>query len=452
MVVARRVPQDESSGMTRTNHDLRRATVCVVGLGYVGLPLAEAFSRKLRVIGFDVNAGKIDQLRQRNGDADQGMLNAGPDASVHSSPASVTLTSDPVHISEADFVIICVPTPVSKSKEPDLSFVENAAVTVSQNMKKGSTVVLESTVYPGATEEFVKPILERAGFKCGRDFRLAYSSERVNPADDEHAIGTVTKVVSGMDEETTDLVARLYRMVAPSVFRAKSIRAAEASKLVENIQRDMNIAVINELAVMFTKMGLRTRDVLEAAETKWNFHRYTPGMVGGHCIAVDPYYLVHKAKESGHLSNLILAGRGTNDYMPTYIAGLALDGLETVGKMPAGSRALVVGLTYKENVADTREAPAETLIAELMQRGVEVFAYDPLVEGVAHRFHAHEVDSIHDVSELDCIIVTLVHDCMKWLTLETLEGCCNGTPVLIDVRGFFDREEAVHKGFHYRTL
>ena len=224
MVVARRVPQDESSGMTRTNHDLRRATVCVVGLGYVGLPLAEAFSRKLRVIGFDVNAGKIDQLRQRNGDADQGMLNAGPDASVHSSPASVTLTSDPVHISEADFVIICVPTPVSKSKEPDLSFVENAAVTVSQNMKKGSTVVLESTVYPGATEEFVKPILERADFKCGRDFRLAYSSERVNPADDEHAIGSVTKVVSGMDEETTDLVARLYRMVAPSVFRAKSIR------------------------------------------------------------------------------------------------------------------------------------------------------------------------------------------------------------------------------------
>jgi len=301
-----------------------KAVLCIVGLGYVGLSLAEAFSQSLTVIGFDIDTGRISQLTDQ--------LSAGGNSRL-------ILTSDAREINRADFIIICVPTPVTKSKEPDLASLKNAARTVGQNMRRGSIIILESTVYPGVTDEIMRPILEKeSGLSCGQDFRIAYSPERVNPGDREHTIDKVTKVVSGMDEETTEIVAELYRKVTPSVFKARDIATAEAAKVIENIQRDLNIALMNELSLIFEKMGLSTKDVLAAATTKWNFHRYSPGLIGGHCIPVDPYYLVYKAKELGYHPQVILAGRAINDSMPKHIAEMTIKALNSVGKVIKGSR------------------------------------------------------------------------------------------------------------------
>ena len=335
--------------------------VCIVGLGYVGLPLAKAFSRHLKVIGYDVDEEKVKELNGENKDE------------------NLRFTMDESKIGEADFVLIAVPTPVTKFKEPDLSFVKSAAKTVGKNLKKGAIVVLESTVYPGVTEEVVKPILEEAsGLKCGADFKIGYSSERINPGDDEHTLNKITKVVAGMDEETTEILAELYGLIT-TVYRAKDIRTAEAAKVIENIQRDLNIALMNELAIIFHKMGLDTKAVLEAASTKWNFHRYSPGLVGGHCIPVDPYYLVYKAKELGYHPQVILAGRAINDYMPKHVAEMAIKGLNEVGKVIKGSKVLIMGLTYKENVPDTRESPVREMVKELKEFGIEVYGCDPLL-------------------------------------------------------------------------
>ncbi|MDZ4230426.1 MAG: nucleotide sugar dehydrogenase, partial [Dehalococcoidales bacterium] len=320
---------------------LDKATVCVTGLGYVGLPLAEAFSKSLKVIGFDIDADKVAMLKRSNNNR------------------NLILTSNPGDIRQADFIIICVPTPVTRSKEPDLSPVKAAAATVGRNLKKNSLVILESTVYPGVTEEVMKPILEEGGLKCGPDFKIAYCPERINPGDEEHTIDKITKVVSGMDEETTELVARLYGKVTSHIFKAKNIKTAEAAKVIENIQRDLNIALMNELSLIFDKLGLNTKDVLDAATTKWNFHKYSPGLVGGHCIPVDPYYLVYKAKELGYHPQVILAGRAINDNMPGHVAGMVIKALNNAGKVIKGSRILIMGLTYKANVADTRETPAK---------------------------------------------------------------------------------------------
>ena len=341
--------------------DPQKTTVCVVGLGYVGLPLAEAFSKKhLRVIGYDVNVDKIKKLSQHN-------------------ECNIKFTSDPVMIREADFMIICVPTPVAKSKEPDLSYVKSAAELVGKNLKKGAVVVLESTVYPGVMEEIVKPILEeKSGMKCGADFKIGYSPERINPGDKEHTIDKLTKIVAGMDEETTEILAELYGLIT-NVYKAKDIKTAEAAKVIENIQRDLNIALMNELAMIFYKMGLDTKAVLEAASTKWNFHHYSPGLVGGHCIPVDPYYLVYKAKELGYHPQVILAGRAINDYMPKHVAEMAIKGLNEAGKVIKGSKVLIMGLTYKENVPDTRESPVREMVKELREFGVNVYGYDPLL-------------------------------------------------------------------------
>jgi len=301
------------------------SVVCIIGLGYVGLPLLEAFSRKLKVIGFDINAEKVDKLLSQqptNSSLNPGLL------------TNLTFTTDPKEIGKADFIIICVPTPVTKHKEPDLSYIISASQIAGQNMKKGSIVILESTVYPGVTEEIVKPILEKeSGFRCGKDFRIAYSPERINPGDKEHTPDKITKVVAGMDEETTDLVAELYGKVAPHVFKARDIKTAEAAKVIENIQRDLNIALMNELSLIFEKMGLNTKDVLDAASTKWNFHRYSPGLVGGHCIPVDPYYLVYKARELDYHPQVILAGRAINDSMPKHVAEMTIKALNNVSKV-----------------------------------------------------------------------------------------------------------------------
>ena len=406
--------------------------VCIVGLGYVGQPLAEAFSRRLRgVIGFDVDADKIRALREHN--------------------RTILFTTDPSLITRADVVIIAVPTPVTKSKEPDLSYVTSAAKTVGKNLKRGSVVVLESTVYPGVTEELVKPLLEaESGLRCGIDFKIGYSPERINPGDVEHALEKITKIVAAMDEETTEMLAVLYGKIT-TVYRAKDIRTAEVAKVIENIQRDLNIALMNELALIFHRMGLDTKSALEAAGTKWNFQRYSPGLVGGHCIPVDPFYLVYKAKELGYHPQVILAGRAINDYMPKHVALMAIKGLNDVGKVIKGSNVFIFGLTYKENVPDTRESPVKEMVKELKEFGIEVYGYDPLLSREEiEKFGVNALDN-PDV-KADCVIMAVAHDEFCTMSLNDLTRMMNDKPVLIDVRGMLDEEEAKRSGFYYRRL
>ncbi|MFC1954541.1 nucleotide sugar dehydrogenase [Chloroflexota bacterium] len=414
---------------------LKDTVVCVIGLGYVGLPLAKAFSKKLKVIGYDNDEDKLREL------------------TITNSNQNLYLTSNAEKIGEADFIIICVPTPVTESKEPDLSYVENAAMTVGQNIKRGSTVILESTVYPGTTDEIVKPILEKeSGFSFGNDIKIGYSPERINPGDEEHSIDRVTKVVAGMDEGTTESLAELYKAITPYIFRANDIKTAEAAKIIENIQRDLNIALMNELSIIFEKMGLNTREVLEAAGTKWNFHHYSPGLVGGHCIPVDPYYLVDKAKELGYDPQVILAGRAINDSMPQHVAQMTVKALNLVGKETKGARVLIMGLTYKENVADTRETPVIGIIAELKGNGVEIWGYDPLVTNIKEEFGIDEDKELLGSDSYDAVIVTVGHDVIKGMTLYQINGIMNNNPLLVDVRGIFSAKEAAENGLIYITL
>ena len=419
--------------------------VCIAGLGYVGLPLAEAFSKHLKVIGFDINKAKIEKLNDDNNED------------------NLEFTADPSKIREADFVLICVPTPVTKSKEPDLKYVKSAAEIVGKNLKRGATVVLESTVYPGVTEEIVTPILEKESkMKCSIDFYIGYSPERINPGDEEHDLTKIIKIVAGMDEETTEILAELYGLIT-NVYKAKDIKTAEAAKVIENIQRDLNIALMNELAIIFHKMGLDTKSVLEAASTKWNFQKYSPGLVGGHCIPVDPYYLVYKAKELGYHPQVILAGRAINDYMPKHVAEMAIKGLNEVGKIIKGSKVLIMGLTYKENVADTRESPVREIIKELKEFGIEIHGYDPLLSreeiedfGVKTLDFSFSTGFLFSKKKkcvkVDCVIVAVAHDEFKQMKLEDLTRMMNDIPVLIDVRGMFDEEAAKGKGFFYKRL
>jgi UDPglucose 6-dehydrogenase/UDP-N-acetyl-D-galactosamine dehydrogenase len=413
---------------------MKDKTVCVVGLGYVGLPLADAFSKHLKVIGFDIDEEKTRNLGNNNNNKE-----------------NIEFTTDPSKIKHADFVIIAVPTPVTKSKEPDLRYVKSAAETVGKNLKKGATVVLESTIYPGVTEEIIAPILEReSGLKCEADFKIGYSPERINPGDEAHALAKITKIVAGMDKETTETLAELYGLIT-NIYKAKDIRTAEAAKVIENIQRDLNIALMNELAIIFNKMGLDTKSVLDAASTKWNFQPSKPGLVGGHCIPVDPYYLVYKAKELGYHPQVILAGRAINDYMPKHVAEMAIKGVNEVVKVIKGSKVLIMGLTYKENVPDTRESPVKEIVKELKEFGIDVFGYDPLLSKEEIRgFGVKALDSLN--VKMECVIVAVAHDEFKKMKLEEIKKFMNDKPVMIDVRSMFKAKDSMEKGFYYKAL
>ncbi|OGO30599.1 MAG: UDP-N-acetyl-D-galactosamine dehydrogenase [Chloroflexi bacterium RBG_16_56_11] len=415
------------------------SVVCVIGLGYVGLPLAEAFSKTLKVIGFDIDSERLKKV------------------SKNQSNQNLTFTDNAEAIRQADFIVICVPTPVTASREPDLSYVRQAATLAGRNMKKDSVVILESTVYPGVTEEVIRPILEKeSGLSCGADFKLAYSPERINPGDREHSLEKIIKIVAGMDEPVTELVADLYRKVTPFIFKAKDIKTAEAAKVIENIQRDLNIALANELAIIFQKIGLNTRDVFEAASTKWNFHRYNPGLVGGYCIPVVPYYLVYKAREAGYHPQVILAGRMINDAMPGQVAAITIKALNNMGKVLKGSRVLVMGLTYKENVADARETPAKALIKELKEYGVEISGFEPQLDtdDLKKEF---DIELCHDLEQVkktrvDAVILTVAHTAFRQLSLRDLKAIQNHDPILVDIPGVFNADEARQAGFFYRTL
>jgi UDP-N-acetyl-D-galactosamine dehydrogenase len=409
--------------------------VCVVGLGYVGHPLADAFSRHVKTIGYDIDEGKIARINAVPGNR-------------------VIATTDPARIREADVVIIAVPTPVTKAKDPDISYIISAAETVGRNLKDGAIVVLESTVYPGLTEEVMVPTLEAvSGRTCGKDFFVGYSPERINPGDDDHTLDKITKIVAGMDDKTTDRLAALYGLVT-NVYVARDIRTAEAAKVIENVQRDINIALMNELSIIFRKMGLDTRSVLEAAGTKWNFHNYRPGLVGGHCIPVDPYYLVYKAEELGYHPQVILAGRAINDAMPGQVAWIAIKELNRAGKVIRDSRVLILGLTYKENVADTRETPVRDLIQNLREFEIDVSGYDPLLEAAEiERLGARPVTSLEELdAPVDCVIVNAPHSVFAGLTLDALVSICNGEPIVVDVTGMLRRNDEVRDGCVYCTL
>ena len=422
-------------------YQLEEATICIIGLGYVGQPLAEAFSKSVKVIGFDTDVKLVNKLQKLAGNT------------------GIIFTADAAEIGRADFIIICVPTPLTKSAEPDLSYLRNAAETAGRSMKKGAVVILESTVYPGVTEEILQPILEKeSGLRSGLDFKVAYSPERINPGDKAHTVDKIAKVVAGMDEETTELVADLYRRVTPHVFKVKSIKVAEAAKIIENIQRDLNIALMNELAIIFQRIGLRTDEVLDAATTKWNFHRYSPGLVGGHCTPVDPHYLVYKAKELGYHPQVILAGRAVNDYMPKYTAEMTIKALNEAGKIIKGSRVLVLGLTYKEDVPDIRKSPVKELTKELEEYGVEVIGFDPQlnVADLKKEFKIRLLSSteLEEVEKIkaDCIILAVAHSSFRKLTLNDLKKMQKSNPILIDVRRIFDGDEARNVGFNYQAL
>lgn len=407
-------------------------TVCVVGLGYVGLPLAEDFSHHLRTIGFRRDRKQVDALNRKRGN-------------------NIEATTDPTRIQEADFIIIAVPTPVTKGKDPDLEPVISASTTIGKHLKKGAIVVLESTVYPGVTEDLMAPILEReSGMKCGRDFFVGYSPERINPGDKEHILKNITKIVSGMDKKTTDALCELYALIT-TVYRAPDIRTAEAAKVIENVQRDLNIALMNELSMIFARLGLDTDEVLNAAGTKWNFHPYKPGLVGGHCIPVDPYYLVQKAKEVGYHPQVILAGRSINDGMPKYVAEMTVKSLNKVGKTIKGSNVLIMGLTYKEDVADIRESPVEKMVEELKEYEVNVYGYDPfLSDDVIQHFGAKPLPTLN--KKMDAVIIAVAHTPFKKMNVAEIRRFMNDNPVLIDVRGMVDRQSAERAGVFYRKL
>jgi len=420
--------QEQKQGMK----PVEEMTACVVGLGYVGLPLAKAFAEKIRTIGYEIVETKAKEI-----------------AAATTTPLIVT--SDSSLIQEADFIAICVPTPVMKTKEPDLSYVKSAATTVGQNLKPGAIVVLESTVYPGATEEILIPTLEgESGLVCGEDFKVGYSPERINPGDDAHELANITKIVAGMDVESSATLSEIYNLVS-TVYSAPDIKTAEAAKVIENVQRDLNIALMNELSIIFHKMGIDTQEVIKAAGTKWNFHQYKPGLVGGHCIPVDPYYLVYKAQEIGYHPRVILAGRSINDSMPKHVADMAIKGMIESEKVVKNAKVLIMGLTYKENVADTRESPVEDMIQVLKEWGVEVYGYDPLIEASAiEHFGAIPVDT--HIIKADCIILTVAHDEFIQIGMDNLLDAMDSDPVIVDVRGFLKSNETLGKNVVYNNL
>jgi|Deesub1362A_J573_1020465.scaffolds.fasta_scaffold00173_31 UDP-N-acetyl-D-galactosamine dehydrogenase len=426
-----------------------RRCIGVVGLGYVGVPLLVELARRYRVIGFDTDTERVKELSQgidRTGEAGRRDLRS----------PNITFTSDPARLREASVIIIAVPTPIDEHKIPDLSPLKSASETVGRNLRRGAVVVYESTVYPGVTEEICVPILEDAsGLRCGRDFKVGYSPERVNPGDKAHGLTNIIKVVSAQDRKTLDLLARIYgSVVKAGVYRAPDIKTAEAAKVIENIQRDLNIALVNELAIIFNRMGLDTQEVLKAAQTKWNFLPFQPGLVGGHCIGVDPYYLTFKAQELGYHPEVILAGRRINDNMGFYVAENTIKQLIHSGRSVKDSRILILGLTFKENIRDTRNSRVIDIYNELRGYGIEVFIHDPYAEKreIEREYRISLLEEIDDKRPYDGIILAVAHRAYRNLSLRYLRGLCNGNPVLIDVKAFFKKEQAIRAGFNYWRL
>lgn len=451
----------------------KEENISIIGLGYVGMPLAISFAKKVNVIGFDVNKEKVDLYKKGIDVTNE----VGNEALMES---KAIMTCDESKLKDAKFHIVAVPTPTNEDKTPDLRPVIGASKTLGRNLVKGSIVVYESTVYPGVTEEICIPILEEAsGMKCGVDFKVGYSPERINPGDKLHRLETIVKVVSGMDDETLETVAKVYELVIDAgVHRAESIKVAEAAKVIENSQRDINIAFVNELSMIFNKMGIDTKAVLEAAGTKWNFLNFSPGLVGGHCIGVDPYYLTHKAEQLGYHSQVILSGRRINDGMGKYVGEATVKNLIKANKQVKGARVAVLGMTFKEDCPDVRNSKVIDIINELNEYGIDVFVTDPIAdENEIKEEYGVELTKFEDIKDMDAIIVAVGHKQYLDLDLQLVKKlysvndttynddkivdeaaitkeCTNDKEklVLVDVKGVFNKKEAESKNYLYWRL
>ena len=428
----------------------REESISLVGLGYVGMPIAVAFAKKVRVIGYDLNAAKIELYKSGIDPTNE----VGNDAIRNS---TVEFTSDETRLREAKFHIVAVPTPVNDDHTPDLTPVEGASRILGRNLTKGSIVVFESTVYPGVTEEICVPILEKeSGLKCGVDFKIGYSPERINPGDKVHRLETIKKIVSGMDEETLDEVAHVYELVVEAgVHRAESIKVAEAAKVIENSQRDINIAFMNELSIIFNKMGIDTKSVLEAAGTKWNFLKFYPGLVGGHCIGVDPYYLTYKAEQLGYHSQIILSGRRINDDMGKYCAENLVKQLIKADRPVKNAKVAILGFTFKENCPDTRNTKIIDIYNELKEYGITAVIADPNADAdEAKRLYSVEFVSFDSIRDMDAVILAVAHEQFKTLSMETIGTLYakNAPKVLLDLKGLLDRKAYEQAGYAYWRL
>lgn len=430
----------------------REEKISLVGLGYVGMPIAVAFAKKIDVIGFDLNKKKIELYR------------AGIDPTKEVGDdeikkTGVDFTCDESKLREAKFHIIAVPTPINSDKTPDLSPVEGASKIVGRNLAKGSIVVYESTVYPGVTEDICIPILEKeSGLRCGVDFKIGYSPERINPGDKVHRLENIMKIVSGIDEESCEEIAKVYELVIEAgVHRASSIKVAEAAKVVENSQRDINIAFMNELAMVFDRMEIDTKEVVEAMNTKWNALGFKPGLVGGHCIGVDPYYFVYEAEKLGYHSQIILSGRKINDGMGKFVADAIIKKLILANKVVRQAKVVVLGITFKENTPDTRNSKVVDIIDSLREYGIEPIVVDPVADvEEARNEYGIEIIDIKDVKNADCLVFTVAHDIftqMKWSEIDFLFGRFkNNEKVIIDVKSILDRKKIEEKDYSYWRL
>lgn len=426
--------------------------ISLVGLGYVGMPIAVAFSKKVKVVGFDLNEKKIELYK--NG---IDPTNEVGNAAIRS--CSVEFTADETKLQEAKFHIVAVPTPVNDDHTPDLTPVEGASEIVGRNLQKGAIVVYESTVYPGVTEDICVPILEKeSGLKCGVDFKVGYSPERINPGDKVHRLETITKIVSGMDEETLEEVAKVYELVVEAgVHRAESIKVAEAAKVIENSQRDINIAFMNELSIIFNKMGIDTQSVLKAAGTKWNFLKFYPGLVGGHCIGVDPYYLTYKAEEMGYHSQIILSGRRINDDMGKYVAESTVKNLIKADVSIKNAKVAILGFTFKENCPDTRNTKIIDIYKELQEYGITAAIADPTADAdEAKRLYGIEFVDMASIKDCDAVILAVAHEQFKDLSAADFDKMFkegdNSAKVLVDIKGLLDRKVFEAAGYNYWRL
>lgn len=413
----------------------KKQQISVTGLGYVGLPLALILAKKFKVIGFDISEERVAMMKKGIDPSKELEAEAFADKDI-------VFTHNYEDLKAAQFHIIAVPTPVSEQKAPDLRPVLSASKNIGKILKRGDYVVYESTVYPGCTEEDCVPVLEQeSGLKFGPDFKVGYSPERINPGDKEHTVEKILKIVSGNDAESLEGIAKVYsEVITAGVYKAASIKVAEAAKVIENTQRDLNIALMNELAIIFDRMDIDTNAVLEAAGTKWNFLKFSPGLVGGHCIGVDPYYLLHKANQLGYNAQVITSGRRINDEMPDFIAKRLVQILIKAGKNPSECKVLIKGITFKENVADIRNSKVADLARELMRYSINVHITDPHASPneVAHEYNLAMIDS--KSTDYDAVVVAVSHDEYKDLDINHFKSVMNANPVLIDLKGIYQFE------------
>ena len=427
-------------------------TISLIGLGYVGMPIAVAFSKKVKVIGFDLNAAKIELYKKGIDPTKE----VGDEAIKN---CKVEFTSDEMQLRKAKFHIIAVPTPVNQDKTPDLTPVVNASRILGRNLVKGSIVVYESTVYPGVTEEICIPILEKeSGLNCGIDFKIGYSPERINPGDKVHRLENIKKIVSGMDKESLEEIAKIYELVIEvGVHKASCIKVAEAAKIAENSQRDINIAFMNELAMVFDRMGVDTNEVVDAMNTKWNALGFRPGLVGGHCIGVDPYYFVYKAQNIGYHSQIIASGRKVNDGMGAFVADAIIKKLVLANKIVKAAKVVILGLTFKENCPDIRNSKVVDIIIRLKEYGINPIIVDPWVStSDAINEYGIELTEISDVNNADCLVFAVAHDVfknMKWDKIDKLYiNCEPQNRIIMDIKGILNKNKLAEMGYNYWRL